>query len=287
VMSEPLNILGRGTTFLELSNNDLSNFILPLPTKETQMIIVSYLDQKCSEIDRIIHAKVEQNELLKEYRQSVIYEAVTKGLDKNVPMKDSGVEWIGEIPQGWSVMKLSSQVLLINTKVEFSGQKYIGLENVESWTGRYFDTDCMDSTGISNTFQDEDILFGKLRPYLAKCILAQFCGICSSEFLVLRTQNASNKYLAYTMLSKSFVNLVDSSTYGTKMPRANWSFIGNIQICVPTIEEQKLIADYLDLKCSQIDQIISANNSTIEELKDYRQSVIFEVVTGKKDLTNS
>ena len=157
----------------------------------------------------------------------------------------------------------------------------IGLENIESKTGKYIPTSeiVFEEDGIK--FENGDILFGKLRPYLAKVFLADRGGICVSEFLVLRTKGANNHFLKFLMLSPLFIDIVDSSTYGTKMPRANWEFIGNLKIPLPPIEEQKAIAEFLDSEISKIDSIIGKIKKQIELIKEYKNSLINQAVCGK------
>jgi type I restriction enzyme S subunit len=258
-----------------------------LPPLNIQNKICDYLDHICAKIDSLIKAKETTNEKLKEYRQSVIYEAVTKGLDKNTKMKDSGIEWIGEMPEEWETRKLkySAQLCIEKTEKYDIEMIYIGLEHVESGTGKLIHTyePIYDFNGDTLKFKKGDVLFGKLRPYLAKCYQASFDGKCSSEFLVIRPYFNSG-YLNYSMLTKEFINFVDGSTYGVKMPRAEWSFIGNIRVPIPPAQEQQQIADYLDRKCADIDSIIAANQNTINKLKEYRQSVIYEAVTGKVEI---
>jgi type I restriction enzyme S subunit len=129
------------------------------------------------------------------------------------------------------------------------------------------------------------VLFGKLRPYLAKCIIADFDGRCTSELLVLRTTSyILPEYLCFLMLSPKFIDVVNSSTYGAKMPRASWDFIGNLQIPLPSIKEQEEIVEYLTEFMSRIDDLISDINTQIQKLKEYRQSLISEAVTGKIDV---
>ena len=129
------------------------------------------------------------------------------------------------------------------------------------------------------------MLFGKLRPYLAKCIIADFDGRCTSELLVLKTTSyILLKYLHFFMLSPKFIDVVNSSTYGAKMPRASWDFIGNLQIPLPSIKEQEDIVEYLTEFISRIDDLISDINTQIQKLKEYRQSLISEAVTGKIDV---
>ncbi|MDD4833425.1 MAG: restriction endonuclease subunit S [Lutispora sp.] len=202
-------------------------------------------------------------------------------------MKGSGIEWIGEIPEGWEIKKLKYLTTLNLEKV--SGENdlmYIGLEHIESNTGKIVNNyePIYDFCGDTIRFNKNNILYGKLRPYLAKVILTDSDGKCSSEFFALKPTIVNSKYLFYLMLSKGFMGIVNSSTYGVKMPRAEWSFVGNLKLPIPREIEQQQIADYLDKKCAEIDSVISANEKTIEKLKEYRQSVIYEAVTGKIEI---
>ncbi len=197
--------------------------------------------------------------------------------------KDSGVPWIGEIPKDWEVKKLKYSVTLCAEKESYSSKKYIGLENVTSFSGKYVETVTQEIEGLSTSFVVGDVLFGKLRPYLAKCLRPEFSGICSSEFLVLRNYKGNNRYLHYLLLSSKVIETINASTYGAKMPRANWSFIGQMQMPHPMATTQHLIADYLDRKTAAIDSLIEDKQKLIELLKEKRQTVISEAVTKGLD----
>ena len=285
-----LNVLGQGTTFIELSNSSLSMVELLTPSINEQKAIANFLDQKTAVIDDLIADKEKFIELLQEKRQAIITEAVTKGLNPNARMKDSGSEWISEIPQHWNLRRIKYLANVRNVKaVDSDNDKtYIGLENIESRTGKLLlnRNDEQQLIGeTANIFKKGDVLFGKLRPYLAKCIIADFDGRCTSELLVLRTTSyILPEYLCFLMLSPKFIDVVNSSTYGAKMPRASWDFIGNLQIPLPSIKEQEEIVEYLTEFMSRIDDLISDINTQIQKLKEYRQSLISEAVTGKIDV---
>ncbi len=257
---------------------------LPVPSKEEQEQIVRYLDWKLIKINKLIRAKKKQIVLLNEQKQVIINNAVTKGLDPNVPMKDSGIEWIGQIPQEWVVNRLKTQISLSTSKKNRDNEFYVGMENIQSWTGKYVSTTEIDSEGICNIFENNNILFGKLRPYLAKVYLTENNGVCSSEFLVLKNFNGILRYMFYILLSYKFIDLVNSSTYGAKMPRANWSFIGNCNIPIPSLEDQNRIASYLDEKCYKIENLKGKIQNEIDLLYEYRTRLISDVVTGKVDV---
>ena len=160
------------------------------------------------------------------------------------------------------------------------GLPYIGLEHVASWTGSLLPPDDQQSPeSISNTFTLGDVLFGKLRPYLAKAFTAEFGGLCSTEFLVLKPLAYDRRYLLYAMLTDGFVSLVDSSTFGAKMPRANWDFVGDTLLPLPPPDEQGAIAAYLDRETERIDALVAKKRLLIERLDEYRTALITRTVT--------
>jgi type I restriction enzyme S subunit len=282
------NTVGMGIP--HVNGETLKNHLVLLPNLQDQNSIANFLDQKTAEIDGLIADKEKLIELLQEKRQAIITEAVTKGLNPNARMKDSGSEWISEIPQHWNLRRIKYLANVRNVKaVDSDNDKtYIGLENIESRTGKLLlnRNDEQQLIGeTANIFKKGDVLFGKLRPYLAKCIIADFDGRCTSELLVLRTTSyILPEYLCFLMLSPKFIDVVNSSTYGAKMPRASWDFIGNLQIPLPSIKEQEEIVEYLTEFMSRIDDLISDINTQIQKLKEYRQSLISEAVTGKIDV---
>lgn len=196
-------------------------------------------------------------------------------------MKDSGIEWIGEIPKEWETKKLKYTASFVLDKYDKSlGElSYIALENIHSWSGSYVETDSQYDREQSLVCKSGDILFGKLRPYLAKVYMSHSLQCCSGEFAVIRVYNQSNCYMLYQFLSHGFIFEVDRSTYGTKMPRANVDFIKNIFVALPPLSAQYRIAAFLDRKCAEIDSVIADTQKTIEEYKALKQSIITEAVT--------
>ncbi|MBF0178398.1 MAG: restriction endonuclease subunit S [Magnetococcales bacterium] len=197
--------------------------------------------------------------------------------------KASGVPWLGEVPEHWDVKRLKMASQLSDKKVEADDANplpYIGLENIESWTGKLLSIDPdVAPTGIAHSFQAEHTLFGKLRPYLAKACNPDFPGLCSTELLVIEGKNFDRRALLYWMLADGFVNLVDSSTYGSKMPRANWNFIGNCRLPVPPRPEQTAIADFLDRQTGRIDLLMQKKRELIARLKEKRTALVARTVT--------
>lgn len=193
--------------------------------------------------------------------------------------KDSGVKWIGEIPGHWNAVSLKRVVKLINEKSNEQNIPYIALENIESFTGKILPLNEIEPDSICNKFKKDDVLFCKLRPYLTKCVSPSFDGKCTSELLVLRNFNGVANYLKYTLLSPRLVMDINASTYGAKMPRANWNYIGLCRVPLPPLPEQEAIVTYLDTKVAKIDEYISIAEKKIAALEELKQTIITEAVT--------
>jgi len=288
--SEPflkwLSSISIESTIGNVNGQKYANFPFAIPSDRELKVIADFLDKKTALIDSLVEKKKRQIELLKEQRQAVINQAVTKGLNPNVEMKDSGIEWLGKIPKHWRVKRLKYLVSLVNDKSE-SNDNYdyrIALENIEGFTGRIIGT-CETLENGGNIFQKGDVLFNKLRPYLCKVFVAPRDGLATGELLVLRCNNLSiNQFVFFRLLSNCFIDVINGSTYGTKMPRANGEFIGNLEIPFPNIDEQATIVEYLKKHFAESDDAISKAEKQIELLQEYRTALISEAVTGKIDV---
>jgi len=271
----------------KLMNNMMAKIPIVIPPKEEQTAIANYLNYKTAQIDDLIAKKYRFIDLLNEEKTAIINQAVTKGLDPNTPMKDSGIHWLEEIPANWEVKKLKYLAWAINEKTEYDIEFKISLENIESKTGRLISLENENNfQGELRKFQKGDVLFNKLRPYLAKAYLADKNGGCLGELLIFRSKGELiPTFLFYRVLSYDFIKIVDSSTYGSKMPRASWDdFISQLLIPYPQNDEQTAIANYLDRKTDQMDDVISKTHHEIELLQEYRTVLISEAVTGKIDV---
>lgn len=266
----------------------LINTYLPITLdKSEQLTIANYLDTQTQIIDRLIANKKAQAEKLKELRQIEINNAVTKGLNPKAEMKESGIEWLGEIPKAWEVKRLKNLANQISEKSSeiLDDDFLVALENIESHTGKFNETASeYENNGIK--FKKGNILYNKLRPYLNKVFLADRDGICVGDIIVIEcTPKLYPAFLQFRMLSDSFCSIIMSSVYGAKMPRTSWQFISSLKIAYPSYEEQVQIAEHLNKRTIAIEGLIQNINQQIEKLQELRKIKIYEAVTGKIKVT--
>ena len=268
----------------------------PLPSPSEQQQIVTYLDQKTSQIDELIDKKTRKIELLKEYGTSLINQVVTKGLDPNVQMKDSGVEWIGEIPVGWGTTKFKYVIDISEGQVDPKLDEYrqrilIAPNHIESSTGRLIQTETAEEQGAESgkyLFNEGDILYSKIRPALRKVCIAPCSGLCSADMYPLTVKgNLLPPFLLLFLLGEYFSRLALERSQRVAMPKINREDLLNFSIFLPPLPEQQQIVTYLDQKTQEIDQSIETEEKKIEHLKEYRQSLISNVVTGKVDVRDT
>lgn len=278
----------------------LKNIECLLPSISEQKAIATYLDEKCGEIDSLISLQEEMISELQTYKQSVITEAVTKGLDSNVPMKDSGVEWIGMIPEGWKIQRLRT---LGNCQNGISkGGEYFGDEfdfPFVNYTDAYKNIDVPYPEGRANSTEEDrkqysliegDILFTRTSETIDEIGYASTCtqtipNAVFSGFLI--RFRPTGKELYYGFSKYYFRSSIHRAFFVKEMnlvTRASLSqnLLKNLPTLIPPLSEQQAIASYLDEKTSQIDSLIALKQEKITELKDYKKSIIYEYVTGKK-----
>ena len=271
------------TTINQLTNHDLNEVWVSVPPLSEQQMIADFLARETAKIDSLIQKRNDLIKLLQEKRSAVISHAVTKGIDPTVRLKPSNIDWLGEIPEHWEVRKLKYCFMLKTQKV--TGARIpVALENIESWTGKYLPSESeFEGDGIA--FESHDILFGKLRPYLAKVWAAEFAGEAIGDFFVLHPlKHMNSRFAAYYMRTSDFINLIDGSTFGSKMPRASWDFFSSTPINLPPLSEQQMIADFLARETAKIDSLIEKEKQIIEKMKEYRTALISAAVTGKIDV---
>lgn len=286
-----------GSTRDKLTQSDLKRISHCVPPLQEQQQIIQFLDEKTELIDKLISTKERKITLLKEQRISLINEVVTKGLNPNVKMKDSGVEWIGEIPEDWKVGKLKHicrenlKSLSNNTNPDYE-LDYIEISDVNS--------DGLIKNTTHYTFSESpsrcrrivrrgDIILSTVRTYLRSIGLIDNDVndlICSTGFSVL-TPNSEiySKHLFYMVRTEWFISMVISKSEGVSYPSIQSEKLMNNLILILPKDEQIRIVEYLDSKTKEIDDLVHLEQKKIDLLKEYRQSLISEVVTGKVKVT--
>ncbi len=303
---ESLKGLGNGILIKETDKGNLNTIRTKIPSnklimqysvyckKMIQDKIVETLDKKCTQIDTLIQNQQQQIEKLKQYKQSLITETVTKGLEPNVPMKDSGVEWIGEIPKDWEVNRIK-YICEFNpsNKNKFLDSEIISYSPMECIKNGYMiNQEIQVSNLVSGLtyFEENDILMAKVTPCFENGNIAiannltNGVGYGSSELFVFRTLSVNRKWLFYFLRNTKFTDLAKSTMTGTGgLKRVSPIFVKNLLLAVPPLDKQEKISNYLDKKCSQIDNLIKIKEEKIQKLNDYKKSIIYEYVTGKKE----
>lgn len=282
-----------------LSYEEFSTLPIIVPPYKDQHRISTYLDTKCEKIDSIIARQQEVIEKLKAYKLSVITEAVTKGLNPDVRMKDSGVEWIGDVPEHWEIHKFcwdysASLGKMLDAK-RVTGKHlhpYIKNSDVQWGIINITELDEMD-------FSDDEYDRYSVKPGdLMVCEGGEIgkCAIVPSDFpqgifyqkALHRVRKRSNKgnviFLSYVIFSMAKNNAFNSSPEKATIAHLPGDALSQLRLPTPPIEEQQQIADYLDKKCSAIDSAITKKQAIIEKLTAYKKSLIYEVVTGKREV---
>ena len=282
-----------GTTQFNLNANKVANLCFPMPNRLEQESIVRYLDTKCAQVDTLIANVQFQIEKLKAYKQSMITEVVTKGLDPTVPMKDSGVEWIGEIPKHWSV--IPSKFLFANCDerrregdVQLTASQKYGMISQEEYMRRENARIVLADKGLENWKHVEPFDFViSLRSFQGGLEMSEVTGCATWHYIILRARQRIHPYY-YKWLFKSsmyITTLQRTCNYIRDGQDLRYSNFVKVPLCIPTLYEQQKIADFLDRKCAKIDHLITLKQSKIEKLEQYKRSLIYEYVTGKREVS--
>lgn len=279
----------------DLSKSRMKSIPFIIPSNDEQQKIAQFLDDKTAKIDQAVNLAEKQIALLKEHKQILIQNAVTRGLNPDVPLKDSGVEWIGQVPEHWEVKKLKYLAKLSPSKSEITCNheescSFIPMEKLKLNTLVLDEIKQIKNVYSAYTyFRDEDLLIAKVTPcfenknFAIAKNLVNSIGFGSSEIYVLRTSNdLFNKFLFYRLQEQKFMEIAISKMSGTGgLKRVPSEFINNFQLALPPFCEQQKIADYLDKQTTKIDQAIALKTAHIEKLKEYKSVLINDVVTGK------
>lgn len=282
-----------GVKVFSITQAILKNCYLWLPQKTEQIQIAQFLDHKTQQIDQLISKKQALIDKLNEQRIALITHAVTKGLNPAVTLEDSGVEWLGEVPEHWDVMKFKDRCNVVSGQVDPALSDYENLplvapDHIEKGKGKFLGAPSSKEQGAISgkyLFDKGDLLYSKIRPELNKLCIAQSQGLCSADMYAIRTQQGLKiEFLFYFMLSKYFHQFAVLESMRVAMPKINRDALGILKILVPPLAEQQKIIEQLVEQIDRIDRMVELNRETIDKLKEYRTALITAAVTGKIDL---
>lgn len=303
VFTEQYELLGSGTTFKEISASNFCNFVLPCPSLPEQQAIANFLNDKCSEIDELISLQEKMIDELKSYKQSVITEVVTKGLDRNVKMKDSGVDWIGEIPTHWEIHPLKflfNRRSHKNNPVETTERLSLSIDKgVTLYSEKTTNLDRFkDDFTQYQLAHPNDIVLNCMNMIVGAVGISNYFGCVSPVYYVIYTERKDvnpefYSYLLNTPTIRSVYYSYGKGIYAidrgegrinTCRLKVSYEDLGRFNIPLPPFEEQCEIMTFINKKIDEIDLLVSVKQKKIEELKEYKKSLIYEYVTGKKQV---
>ncbi len=283
------NNLGGNGVRSALNAKDMGEFLMPFPNEAEQRRICAFLDKKKSEVDALITNVQAQIEKLKAYKQSVITEVVTKGLDSTVPMKDSGVEWAPQIPKTWSILPVGRVMYEKKERTKTGAETPLSVTqakgiilaedaNAANPTSSYIDWRCV---------EPEDIVFNKYKAHSGVFFVSSLSGIVTFNYSVYRCYDGYvPKYFEYQFKTAGCISEFRMSMRGVgeSISPLYTRELFRIFVLCPPREEQVKIVRYLEVKFEQIDRLIAIKQAKIEKLEQYKKSLIYEYVTGKKEV---
>lgn len=281
-----------GISYPAINASQIVHFKLPIPQLSEQFLLVTYLDRQCSEIDALLSKTLSSIEEYKKLKQAVITQAVTKGVRGEREMKDSGVEWIGEIPKEWDILNLVAHTSML-TPMRDRPENLDGpipWIRIEDFDGKYISSSKA-SLGVSKeTVRSMNLKIYPVGTILctSSCIMGK-CAIVSRELVsnqrfigIIPDQNTCENFLYYLMLSNSErMNYLATGALQANLSRSSFE---HLKVQFPSYQEQKEISDYLDTKCAEIDKLIAKKEQLVKELESYKKSLIYEVATGKREV---
>ena len=287
---------GNPNTIDHLTAVQLRHYRFPFPATSEQYEIAAFLDRETAKIDPLVTKKERLIELLQEKRTALITHAVTRGLDPNVSMKDSGVEWLREIPEHWEVKKWRycceiAEGQITPDEEEFHERTLIAPNHVESGTGRLLHLESAYAQGaISGKYlvAPGNIVYSKIRPALNKACIATGDWLCSADMypISIAESRLNTRFLLYFMLSTPFVRFMVDESMRVAMPKVNRETLAGCSLLVPEPAEQLRLVAFLDRETARIDALIAKVHQAIDHLKEYRTALISAAVTGKIDVRN-
>ena len=292
--------LASSNTQANLNAEKVANFLMPVPPLSEQQAIVEYLDKKTGQIDQSIALLETQKTDLQAYRQALITETVTKGLNSNAPMKDSGIQWIGEIPEGWEIVRLKH---LLDGTLTYGANESAESDNKE-WPRYIRITDIAENGSLrESTFkslspdkaenyllQKGDVLFARSGATVGKTFLfEENISACFAGYLIKATPNKTklnSRFLYFYTISNAYESWKNSVYIQSTIQNIGADKYSQLPVSTPPLSEQQVIADYLDKKTHDIDAALTQIDNQITDLQAYRTALISEAVTGKIDVRN-
>lgn len=275
-----------GGTIPTMSQVKIGNIYIPFPSLAEQQKIAEFLDRECGKIDGLKADIQAQIDTLEQYKRSVITEAVTHGLNPSAPMKDSGIPWVGKTPEYWKVGRIGGLYELRNQKV--SDKDFMPLSVTMKGILPQLETAAKTNDGDNRKLvRVGDFAINSRSDRRGSCGISDYDGSVSLINTILKARNRMNaKYYNWLFHTPMFADEFYKWGHGIvdDLWTTNWSEMKRISIPLPPLDEQQEIADYLDNKCAEIEQIIADKKSQIETLDGYKKSLIYEYVTGKKEV---
>ncbi|WP_336755899.1 restriction endonuclease subunit S [Pantoea sp. USHLN298] len=287
-------LVSTGTTRIRINLGELKKIRIPFPPMVEQLKVALFLDHETAKIDNLIEKQQQLIELLKEKRQAVISHAVTKGLRPDVPMKDSGVEWLGEVPEHWKLIKFSHCVSIRSGQVDPRKLPYcdywlIAPNHIVSGEGRIINLETAKDQGADSgkyLCRTGEVIYSKIRPALVKaCLSPSDTVLCSADMYPMSSYNGlTNNFLLLYLLSDAFTRFAVNQADRVAMPKINRESLSDCIIPVPPIEEQGKIYSYAREALEKLDVLLQKSQLTIELLQERRSALISATVTGKIDV---
>ena len=291
IYGEVFNLYGSGTTFKEISANTFANIKLPMPPIQEQKHIVNFLDAKCAEIDALTADIQTQIDSLEQYKRSIISEAVTKGLNPDVEMKDSGNQYWGSIPTNWHLSDIKYLFELVKRNAGKEGydilsvtQKGIKIKDISNNEGQV-----AESYANYQFVYPGDFVMNHMDLLTGWVDCSNLFGVTSPDYRVFRLRDKNNslsyyKYIMQTCYMNRIFYSLGQGVSNLGRWRLQTSSFNNFMVPVPPVEVQESIATYLDKKCTEINICIDDKQRQLEVLEEYKKSLIYEYVTGKKEV---
>lgn len=284
-----------GARMPRVASSFIQSLSFPIPPLAEQRAIVSYLDGKVGQIDTFVAKQTQQIELLKELKQAVIANAVTKGIDNKAKLKQTGISWIGHVPQHWEQCRLKNVVSCNNETLSNNTEpslqiEYVEIADVKEMEGIVRTTHYKFSEAPSRArriTKNGDIILSTVRTYLKAVALVKQEGlIVSTGFAVLRPKDCNQEYISYLLRSDYFLGEVSRRSFGISYPSITTDALLSIEIPIPPLSEQRAIVSYIEAKTVSINKLIDAYEQQVERVKEYKQRLISDAVTGKMNVTD-